>query len=170
MRKLELVSKRVRLCEPQPSNHFIFQLQCHMYCLLSQVKAELHTNSDRGRVQKKAAKKKQQVVSHGEDISDLVEDNAANDNGDDDDFSNLRKLISEGRISGLNERPPSFVPPTPPSAGSSGDRSRGRRAKQPAPKQPQSASRSQSMTPTTSSGGSRVEKQPSRQVTEASYL
>ena len=101
--------------------------------------------------------------------SDLVEDNAANDNGDDDDFSNLRKLISEGRISGLNERPPSFVPPTPPSAGSSGDRSGGRRAKQPAPKQPQSASRSQSMTPTTSSGGSRVEKQPSRQVTEASY-
>ena len=144
--------------------------------MLSQVKAELHTNSERGGVQKKA--KKKQVVSHGEDISDLIEgggnDNAAKD-GDDDDFSNLRKLISEGRISGLNERPPSFVPPTPPSAGSSGDRSRGRRTKQPAPKQPRptsseaAASRSQSMTPT-SSGGSRVEKQPSRQVTETSFF
>ena len=29
MRKLELVSKKVRLCESRPSNHFIFQ--CHMY-------------------------------------------------------------------------------------------------------------------------------------------
>lgn len=134
----------------------------------------MHTNSERGGAQKKA--KKKQVVSHGEDISDLIEggnvNNAANvgNGNDDDDFSNLRKLISEGRISGLNERPPSFVPPTPPSAGSSGDRSRGRRAKQPAPRQPgrqasseAAASRSQSMTPT-SSGGSRVEKQPSRQV------
>ena len=138
----------------------------------------MHTNSERGEAQKKA--KKKQVVSHGEDISDLIEggnvNNAANvgNGNDDDDFSNLRKLISEGRISGLNERPPSFVPPTPPSAGSSGDRSRGRRAKQPAPRQPgrqtsteagaaAGASRSQSMTPT-SSGGSRVEKQPSRQV------
>ena len=142
--------------------------------MLSQVKAELHTNSERGGGQRKS--KKKQVVSHGEDISDLIEggnvNNAANvgNGNDDDDFSNLRKLISEGRISGLNERPPSFVPPTPPSAGSSGDRSRGRRAKQPAPRQPgrqasseAAASRSQSMTPT-SSGGSRVEKQPSRQV------
>ena len=32
-----------------------------------------------------------------------------------DDFSNLRKLISEGRIAGLNDKPPSFTPPTPPS-------------------------------------------------------
>ena len=31
-----------------------------------------------------------------------------------DDFSNLRKLISEGRITGLNDKPPSFTPPTPP--------------------------------------------------------
>ena len=134
-----------------------------------QVKAELHTNSERGEGQKKA--KKKQVMSHGEDISDLIDAGgnvkAANEAGDEDDFSNLRKLISEGRISGLNERPPSFVPPTPPSAASSGDRSRGRRAKQPAPKPASSAaaSRSQSMTPT-SSGGNRVEKQPSRKVTQ----
>ena len=29
----------------------------------------------------------------------------------------LHKLISEGRISGLNEKPPMFTPPTPPSKG-----------------------------------------------------
>ena len=133
------------------------------------MKAELHTNSESGTGYRKV--KKKHVVSQGEDITDLIECGgsvvAANDGGDDDDFSNLRKLISEGRISGLNERPPSFVPPTPPSAGSSGDRSRGRKAKQPAPKQPSpeaAASRSQSLTPT--AGGSRVDKQPSRQETE----
>lgn len=32
----------------------------------------------------------------------------------DDEFSTLRQLISEGRISGLNEKPPTFKPPTPP--------------------------------------------------------
>ena len=66
----------------------------------TQVKAELHTNSERGGGQKKT--KKKQVVSHGEDISDLIEGggngNAASNGNDDDDFSNLRKLISEGRI------------------------------------------------------------------------
>lgn len=36
--------------------------------------------------------------------------------GDNDEFSNLRKLISEGRISGLSEKPPSFIPPTPPTS------------------------------------------------------
>jgi len=39
-----------------------------------------------------------------------------NESGDPDEFSNLRRLISEGRISGLSEKPPSFVPPTPPNA------------------------------------------------------
>ena len=33
----------------------------------------------------------------------------------DEDLGMLRKLISEGRISGLNEKPPPFIPPTPPS-------------------------------------------------------
>ena len=33
----------------------------------------------------------------------------------DDEFSNLRKMIKEGRIAGLNDAPPSFIPPTPPS-------------------------------------------------------
>ena len=33
----------------------------------------------------------------------------------DDEFSNLRKMIKEGRIAGLDAPPPSFIPPTPPS-------------------------------------------------------
>merc|ERR1719220_2798819 len=33
-----------------------------------------------------------------------------------DDFCNLRKLISEGRIAGLNAPPPTFIPPSPPPA------------------------------------------------------
>ena len=32
-----------------------------------------------------------------------------------DEFSNLRKMIKEGRIAGLDAPPPSFIPPTPPS-------------------------------------------------------
>jgi hypothetical protein len=59
------------------------------------------------------------VTQDGEDITDLAE--AAGDGEDDDDeFSHLRKLISEGRITGLNEKPPSFVPPTPPSTSKPG--------------------------------------------------
>ena len=45
-----------------------------------------------------------------EAVSDLIK---ATDG--DDDLHLLRKLISEGRISGLNEKPPPFIPPTPPS-------------------------------------------------------
>jgi hypothetical protein len=33
----------------------------------------------------------------------------------DDEFGNLRKMIKEGRIAGLDAPPPSFIPPTPPS-------------------------------------------------------
>merc|ERR1711892_528850 len=32
----------------------------------------------------------------------------------DDELAMLKKLISEGRIPGLNEKPPPFIPPTPP--------------------------------------------------------
>ena len=43
-------------------------------------------------------------------VSDLMK---ASEN--DEELDMLRKLISEGRISGLNEKPPPFIPPTPPS-------------------------------------------------------
>ena len=59
-----------------------------------------------------SAKKKKKKVLGGEDITDLLEAPAQSE--EDDGFSNLRKLLSEGRITGLNDKPPSFVPPTPP--------------------------------------------------------
>merc|ERR1719192_267250 len=43
-------------------------------------------------------------------VKDLME---ASEN--DDELIMLRKLLSEGRIAGLNEKPPSFKPPSPPS-------------------------------------------------------
>ena len=46
-----------------------------------------------------------------------------------DDLIMLKKLISEGRISGWNEKPPSFTPPTPPSKTASG----AKKAKAPVP-------------------------------------
>ena len=56
--------------------------------------------------------KNKQVSNHNnakDPVGDLLK---ASEN--DDDLHMLRKLISEGRISGLNEKPPPFVPPTPP--------------------------------------------------------
>merc|ERR1711962_1820679 len=46
-----------------------------------------------------------------EEVKDLLEPSKDGD----DELVMLKKLISEGRISGLNEKPPSFKPPTPPS-------------------------------------------------------
>ena len=57
----------------------------------------------------KTESSKKTVNRTKEIVSDLIE---APD--EDDDLHLLRKLISEGRISGLNEAPPGFVPPTPP--------------------------------------------------------
>jgi len=36
------------------------------------------------------------------------------DNNDDDGLGNLRKLLKEGKIIGLNDKPPAFIPPSPP--------------------------------------------------------
>ncbi len=130
---------------PLPQKNFVQRIE---------VKAELHGGS--GGKEKKGKKK---IISHGEDVGDLVQ----GEGDEDDDFSNLRKLISEGRITGLNEKPPSFVPPTPPSttkpvggssSGGSGE-NRGRRAKNPAPK------------PTRSQSQPGINKQPSRKTKEA---
>ena len=44
----------------------------------------------------------------------LVEDE------EDDELDNLRKLLKEGRIAGLDDKPPSFTPPSPPSKASQG--------------------------------------------------
>ena len=50
-----------------------------------------------------------------DEVKDLL-DQPETVNGEPDEFSNLRRLISEGRISGLSEKPPNFIPPTPPNA------------------------------------------------------
>ena len=71
-------------------------------------------------------------------VKDLME---ASEN--DDELIMLRKLLSEGRIAGLNEKPPSFKPPSPPAklakpspkkpkAPSPNVQGRGRREKSPA--------------------------------------
>ena len=44
-------------------------------------------------------------------VADLIKSSE-----NDDELLTLRKLISEGRISGLSEAPPPFTPPTPPTA------------------------------------------------------
>ena len=60
-------------------------------------------------------KKINSKISHAQDsVSDLMKSSE-----NDDELHMLRKLISEGRISGLNEKPPPFIPPTPPSKTSS---------------------------------------------------
>ena len=45
----------------------------------------------------------QHVTNHKDELS-----------GSDDELDNLRKLLKEGRIAGLNDKPPSFTPPSPP--------------------------------------------------------
>ncbi len=139
--------------------------------------------------QKKPKRKPKPASSSkkSEDISDLLEGGE-----DDDDFGHLRKLIREGRIAGLNEKPPSFVPPTPPtpakaptnaatpkSAASASAAAARRRSssKPPAPNRPIVASgfpqksgaapakqRSQSQTREFGAGG--VEKRPSTSSAE----
>merc|ERR1712106_671325 len=43
-------------------------------------------------------------------IKDIIESSE-----NDGELLNLRKLLKEGRIAGMNEKPPSFKPPSPPS-------------------------------------------------------
>ena len=70
-----------------------------------------------------------------------------------DDFSNLRRLISEGRIAGLDAKPPSFTPPSPPSSNS---------------RRPSSAKPSAPITPkSTPKSTHSAERQPSRKSREA---
>ena len=60
----------------------------------------------------------------------------------DEELSMLHKLISEGRISGLNEKPPMFTPPTPPSKGTktrAASRSPAPRATRAVPQSPSSS-------------------------------
>jgi hypothetical protein len=73
---------------------------------------EIGPASQEKRAEKSLASKSKSSSAIDE-VKDLLEAPAA---GEPDEFSNLRRLISEGRISGLSEKPPNFVPPTPPNA------------------------------------------------------
>ena len=90
-----------------------------------------------------------------------------------DDFSKLQKLISEGRISGLNEKPPSFVPPSPPAVLSSSSKQRTPAERSvSATRRPSSAvSKTQAPnapnTPKTPKSSHSAERQPSRKNREA---
>ena len=67
----------------------------------------------RGKERDKDGGKGSQVRSSGKEaVADLMKSTE-----NDEELSMLHKLISEGRISGLNEKPPMFTPPTPPSKG-----------------------------------------------------
>jgi len=55
----------------------------------------------------------------------------------DGELLNLRKLLKEGRIAGLNEKPPSFKPPSPPTKAS--NKPNNKKQKAPSPKPPNQA-------------------------------
>jgi len=77
-------------------------------------------------------KKTNSNLSHAQDaVSDLMKSSE-----NDDELLMLRKLISEGRISGLNEKPPPFIPPTPPSKTSSNKKAEGQSPKTPSKNAP----------------------------------
>jgi hypothetical protein len=79
-----------------------------------------------------AGKKINTNISHAQDtVSDLMKSSE-----NDDELLMLRKLISEGRISGLNEKPPPFIPPTPPSKTSSNKKAEGQSPTPPKLSQP----------------------------------
>jgi hypothetical protein len=66
-----------------------------------------------------------------EEVADLLQPQETGD----DELVMLKRLISEGRISGLNEKPPTFKPPTPPSKAASAAK-KTKAPKSPAPKTP----------------------------------
>jgi len=74
-----------------------------------------------------------------EEVKDLLEDK-------DDELVMLRKLISEGRIAGLNEKPPTFKPPTPPSKAAAAKKAKAPVPNSSSPKTPQVGGKTQVVT------------------------
>jgi len=67
------------------------------------------------------------VKESGEDVKEVIESSE-----NDAELQNLRKLLKEGKIAGLNEKPPSFKPPSPPSKSA---KVNSKKQKAPSPKQ-----------------------------------
>jgi hypothetical protein len=103
-----------------------------------EVRADLQRRSEAIAMDsKKTAGKQQQQRKSGkeaarEEVADLLQQQ---DDSGDDELVMLKRLISEGRISGLNDQPPTFKPPTPPSKSASAVK-KGKAPKSPAPKTP----------------------------------
>jgi len=91
--------------------------------------SESPENSVQRKKEKQETDSKQKEAHHA--VSDLMKSSE-----NDDELLMLRKLISEGRISGLNEKPPPFVPPTPPSKTSSNKKAEGQSPVTPKVSQP----------------------------------
>ena len=84
--------------QPQTNSSFVQRIE---------VKASPTKPSKPHKEERKSSDVKSKSDKHRGSNEDAIEK--------DDEFSNLRKMIKEGRIPGLSEPPPSFIPPTPPS-------------------------------------------------------
>ena len=115
-----------------------------------EVKAEERRSSSNSSTGDK--KPKPPRKSGKEAAKEAVQDLLTPDADGDDELSMLKKLISEGRISGLDEKPPSFKPPTPPSKAASASR------KLNTPTRSNSSPRTPDIRKTPSSGGDRPRK------------
>ena len=108
----------------------------------------------------------------GEDDNDvplLPPEAAATGSDEVDEFSNLRKLISENRIAGLNAPPPSWSPPSPPATDKRVGRSSVERSASSSRRSPSSAG-TKPPAPSTPKGAKSThsaERQPSRKNREA---
>jgi len=70
--------------------------------------------NDRTASDPKLAKSKPQRTISADQKKSKVDHNDNSDDG----LGNLRKLLQEGKIAGLNDKPPAFTPPSPPSKAS----------------------------------------------------
>ena len=115
--------------DPSPRSSFVQRIE---------VRADLQRRSESIATDKKPPGKPQQQQQRKsgkeaarEEVADLLQPQETGD----DELVMLKRLISEGRISGLNDKPPAFKPPTPPSKTASTAK-KAKAPKSPAPKTP----------------------------------
>ena len=91
-----------------------------------EVKGDVHAAMERplnNKTRGKEVSSQNEVNDRGKKASSVGaerKETTAADDSNDDELAMLRKLISEGRIAGLNDKPPAFKPPTPPSPSKAG--------------------------------------------------
>jgi hypothetical protein len=129
--------------DPSPRSSFVQRIE---------VRADLQRRSE-ALADKKSPTKTQQRKSGKEAAREEVADLLQPQETGVDELVMLKRLISEGRISGLNEKPPTFKPPTPPSKAASAAK-KTKAPKSPAPKTPDVNKPSGGRTGTAAGGGS----------------